>query len=359
MFFQMEGDAVMTCRVTDNGTGSNTWAKGGIMIRQNLDANSINVMAAVTGGNGDGGTFQWRSEKGESSSSSRTLTDIAPPYWVRLARDANNVFTSYFSADGEEWLMQGENPVDVNMADPVLVGLAVTSHQSGELRAFTFDNLSIDGDVSGAWQLADVGVEQGGAEPEPVYVAVADTAGNVATLDHPANPNVTVNPALSPWKIQLDELGGIDLTSIAGLYLGVGDGLPGGLGSATLEDARVVDGFKLNLANANPGPNATVWQLTDHVITVGETFTLNLRVRVSKGVIRDRNSIKATIYYDDNGKRKPLASKSWWAADGKRERSVSVDTDNMPQVDGKRLGVEFTNLMENWLAIDKVSVSGK
>ncbi len=99
--------------------------------------------------------------------------------------------------------------------------------------------------------------------------------------------------------------------------------------------------------------------MTDHVITVGETFTLNLRVRVSKGVIRDRNSIKATLYYDDNGKRVPLASKSWWAADGKLERSVSVDTDGKPEAGGKRLGVEFTNLMENWLQIDKVSVTGK
>jgi hypothetical protein len=142
-YTELIGDVTMTARVTDNGEGSNTWAKGGVMVRQSLDAGAVNVMGAITGGSGDGGTFQWRPAKDGGSSSNRTLTGIAPPYWVRLTR-AGNTFTVELSADGVDWAQEGENPVDLDLQDPLLIGLAVTSHADGELRTFTFDNVSLD-----------------------------------------------------------------------------------------------------------------------------------------------------------------------------------------------------------------------
>jgi hypothetical protein len=105
VFRELTGDATMVVRVTDNGTGSNAWSKGGPMIRQSLDRGSINVMGAITGGSGDGGTFQWRETADASSGSSRTLTGIAPPYWVRLTR-AGNDFTCEMSADGVTWELE-------------------------------------------------------------------------------------------------------------------------------------------------------------------------------------------------------------------------------------------------------------
>jgi uncharacterized protein (TIGR02246 family) len=141
VYRELTGDAVMIARVVDNGTGSNTWAKGGVMIRQSLEPGSINVMGAITGGSGDGGTFQWRPVKDEGCSSSQTLI-IAPPYWVRLVR-AGNTFTCYMSADGVDWAQEGADPVTIEMTDPVLIGLAVTSHAAGEVRTFTFDNVRV------------------------------------------------------------------------------------------------------------------------------------------------------------------------------------------------------------------------
>jgi ketosteroid isomerase-like protein len=119
VYGELTGDAVIEARVVDNGEGSNAWAKGGVMIRQSLDADSINVSGFITGGSGDGGTFQWRPVQGEGSSSNRTLTGIAPAYYVRLVREGNT-FTVYMS-----------------------IGLAVTSHQDGEVRTFTFDNVRV------------------------------------------------------------------------------------------------------------------------------------------------------------------------------------------------------------------------
>ena len=40
MYQELTGDAVMVARVVDNGSGTNEWAKGGVMIRQSLDARS-------------------------------------------------------------------------------------------------------------------------------------------------------------------------------------------------------------------------------------------------------------------------------------------------------------------------------
>jgi ketosteroid isomerase-like protein len=142
VYRELTGDAVIEARVVDNGEGSNAWAKGGVMIRQSLDGDSINVSGFITGGSGDGGQFQWRSVQGDSSSSNRTLTGIAPPYYVRLVREGNT-FTVFLSPDGVEWAQQGAPPAVIEMTDPVLIGLAVTSHQDGEVRTFTFDNVRV------------------------------------------------------------------------------------------------------------------------------------------------------------------------------------------------------------------------
>ncbi|MHC4371884.1 MAG: hypothetical protein ACYSW8_30100, partial [Planctomycetota bacterium] len=49
VYRELTGDATIVARVTDNGTGSNAWAKGGVMIRQSLERGSVNVMGAITG----------------------------------------------------------------------------------------------------------------------------------------------------------------------------------------------------------------------------------------------------------------------------------------------------------------------
>ena len=174
----LNGDGTMTARVTGVGEGTNAWCKGGVMIRQDLQPGSANAYIAVTGGNGDGGTFQWRLVLNDSSSSSRTLTGIAPPYWVRLVREGNT-FTGYMSADGENWEQQGTSPIDVDMAGPVFIGLAVTSHEPGEMRGYSFDNISSTGNVTGGWQTEDVGVfmDEEGNDLAELYVVVEDSSG--------------------------------------------------------------------------------------------------------------------------------------------------------------------------------------
>ena len=199
----------------------------------------MHVMGAVTGGEGDGGTFQWRSEANGGSDSSRTLTGIAPPYWVRLTRQGST-FTVEMSADGQEWLQQGASPVELAMQDPVLIGLAVTSHASGELRTFEFDSVSTTGNVTGDWEVADVGVEQGqGNDPAPLYVALEDANGQTAVVMH---PDLVVRGDWNEWAIPYSDLAGVNLSRIGTMYIGVGDRnapTAGGTGMVYIDDIGV------------------------------------------------------------------------------------------------------------------------
>ncbi|MHC4706806.1 MAG: DUF1349 domain-containing protein, partial [Planctomycetota bacterium] len=238
VYRELTGDATMVARVTDNGTGSNAWAKGGVMIRQSLEPGSVNVSGFITGGSGDGGTFQWRDTADASSDSSRTLTGIAPPYWVRIVR-AGNTFTVDMSADGVDWVQEGDSPMTIEMTDPVLIGLAVTSHQTGELRTFTFDNVDIVGDISAESMSTDVGTATSGNAPAPIYVALEDSTGATAMVTH-GNPAATSIESWRQWTISLDEFEGVDASSAAKLYIGVGDGTLGGTGTIRVDDIRVV-----------------------------------------------------------------------------------------------------------------------
>ncbi|MFC1635274.1 hypothetical protein ACFL5Z_10575 [Planctomycetota bacterium] len=147
------GDGLITARVVDNGTGSQTWAKGGVMIRETLEANSKHMIMALTSGDGGGIAFQGRfQDTGANSSSLHGDITAAPPHWVKMTREGNTI-TGYHSADGVDWeeFTGGAdnaggtitNPIDVDMASDIYIGLFVTAHAAGEVRTFTFDNVTV------------------------------------------------------------------------------------------------------------------------------------------------------------------------------------------------------------------------
>jgi hypothetical protein len=147
MYKELVGDGSMTARVVSNGSGSNAWAKGGVMIRNELTAGSASAQALITGGNGNGSVFQWRETAGASAApgGDGPSPGVTPPYWVRIIREGDT-FRGERSADGVEWLEMNP-PHTVVMNETVYLGIAVTSHASGELRTFQFDNITWVGEV--------------------------------------------------------------------------------------------------------------------------------------------------------------------------------------------------------------------
>ena len=147
LYKELVGDGSMVARVVDDGTGSNTWAKGGVMIRQSTDPGSVHSMMIMTASDGNGASWQGRLTAGASSENSDAPSAVDEPYWVKIERIGND-FMGYISPDGADWTQMGSARTIV-MNDPVLIGLCVTSHAAGELRTFTFDNISLTGEVSG------------------------------------------------------------------------------------------------------------------------------------------------------------------------------------------------------------------
>jgi len=148
-YVPLSGDGEIIARVRSNGSGSNTWAKGGVMIRETLDPDSKHIMMVVTGGEGGGKALQCRSTTGGSSFTSHGEVTVSPPLWLKLQR-RGNTFTGYYSYNGVNWVQQPSsyagdgtvNPRIILMDTDVHIGLCVTSHASGEMRTFTFDNVT-------------------------------------------------------------------------------------------------------------------------------------------------------------------------------------------------------------------------
>jgi hypothetical protein len=124
------------------------WSKAGLMAREDLDADSRNVMilaAPATGQNLI--NTQWRETKGTSSASLATALRPTPvPYpnaWLRLKRETNT-FRTYWGTNGTDWIeLYAYTPASPYPAK-VYVGMAVTSHNNGvgqsakgEFRDFT------------------------------------------------------------------------------------------------------------------------------------------------------------------------------------------------------------------------------
>jgi hypothetical protein len=130
------------------------------------------------------------------------------------------------------------------MANDVLIGLAVTSHQAGAVCGAKFSNVSTTGNVSGAWQVAEVGTTQvAGNTPEVFYVAVQDSAGRSKGVSNP-DPTVIATGVWQEWQIPLSHFAsaGVNVGEVKKLMVGVGDrNAPkaGGAGKIYIDDIRL------------------------------------------------------------------------------------------------------------------------
>ncbi|MBN1508385.1 MAG: hypothetical protein JW955_16165 [Sedimentisphaerales bacterium] len=238
----LNGDGTIIARVVNNGTGSNAWAKGGVMIRDSLNGDSASAQMVLTGGDGNGATFQNRATAGldmganDATSNITSTAIIAPPYWVKIERNLDT-FTGYVSPDGVGWTMIGS--AEVVMTAPVHIGICVTSHASTEQRTFEFDNIKTTGSVTGQWQGAVIDSPQYNSAQD-LYVAITDSSNKTAVVTDATAVNAeTWTQVLMP----LSSFTGVNMTKVTKMYIGVGNRttpVADGTGMLFIDDIRVI-----------------------------------------------------------------------------------------------------------------------
>ncbi len=136
-------------RITDL-EAANSFAKAGVMVRASLNSNAATAILDVKP---DGGIeFMARASTGQSMQylDGAAATGAA---WLRLGWTSDTV-TAFTSADGAQWTVLCAASVSLPLSPEV--GIAVTSHNNGQLATATLDNLAV-GIQRANWQPQAIG----------------------------------------------------------------------------------------------------------------------------------------------------------------------------------------------------------
>jgi hypothetical protein len=226
-------------------TNTDPWAKGGVMIRETLDAGSKFAAVYITPANGC--RFQARMDTGIAATSDTAVvttqqTAIKAPYWVKIERDVAGNFKGYYSSNGTTWIPMTWNPQSITMGSNVYIGLALTSHNNNATCTAKFSGVKTAGTVSPQWANQDIGIISNAAEP--LYVAVSNAAGQPAVVVH-SNANAATTTTWTEWVIPLSAFAdkGINLANVDKLAIGLGTRgnmtAPGGSGKMYFDDIRL------------------------------------------------------------------------------------------------------------------------
>jgi regulation of enolase protein 1 (concanavalin A-like superfamily) len=132
----LAGNGGISARIA-SVSGTQAWTKVGVMIRETLSPGAAHAFVLVSAGKG--AAFQRRiTPNGESRHTSAGLR--VAPHWVKVAR-SGNIISAWVSVDGVAWSLVAEDTFAVGPS--VLVGLAVSSHDTSALATGTFDQVAV------------------------------------------------------------------------------------------------------------------------------------------------------------------------------------------------------------------------
>jgi hypothetical protein len=196
---------------------------------------------------------------------------VTPGFYARLVREGNT-FTGYFSEDGVEWLEEGT--IDINMVDPVYVGLAVTSHDAGYYMTAEMSEYSATvGDITGDVTVAVVGSQAMPSNTAAgLYMTVEDGAGMAVSVAHP-DPAATNIAATENWSLPLAAIAdaGVDLTNVAKITVGAGtpEAPAAGSGEVTIGAISVGTPLSHNVVTDVTNPGDVVVGVPNDGVTTG------------------------------------------------------------------------------------------
>lgn len=135
---KLSGDCAITADIDWPGAGKHPHRKAVLMLRQDLDADSKYVDAAL---HGDGLTsLQFRLQKGAATH--EIQSNVAAPTRVRLER-RGQFARLFLAAAGQELRFSGA-AVPIEFGGAVFVGIGVCAHDQDSIEAASFTNVQID-----------------------------------------------------------------------------------------------------------------------------------------------------------------------------------------------------------------------
>ena len=183
---------------------TNDWAKAGLMMRDNLNANSRFAQMVISPNpdniGGAGYTFQIRGYNGTNTSDSRRVPGGIPHY-LRLVR-SGDYFIGYVSDRNGDWDAVAYSSIP--MGQTIYVGLATTSHNDGVLTTASYGDVSINGVTSRASVSVDNGIYIDNKES-----SLSTNALNIADFNVTMYPNPTqsdVNIRINDPSINLEQI---------------------------------------------------------------------------------------------------------------------------------------------------------
>jgi hypothetical protein len=139
-FTPARGDVVLAGEIAFPQPGNDPHRKAGLLVRQDLDDDSVYASIAV---HGDGLTsLQFRDEKGGTTREIRSRRVADGPISVRIEKIGEFVSFSLRGSDGK-W-EPGGGHIRLPLSDSYLVGLCVCSHRDDTLETAEFRHVNLD-----------------------------------------------------------------------------------------------------------------------------------------------------------------------------------------------------------------------
>ena len=139
---EMTGNFTITATMRFLGRGA-AHRKAGIMVRQSLEADAT-YADVVIHGNGMPG-LQWRSKQGEDTNAFDLPFNGPGTFKMKLVRTGVKIYM-YIAKEGAE--PKEIAHTEVSFRNPVLVGLAVCSHQADASDTVIFSDVSVEAQAS-------------------------------------------------------------------------------------------------------------------------------------------------------------------------------------------------------------------
>jgi hypothetical protein len=142
VYAPLNANGAITVKVVSQ-QNTNANAKAGIMVRQSLNSEALNVDLVLTPTNGV--QMNRRYGFGGGSQTVASQTGIAAPYWLKLVYTAANTFTGYISPDGVTWTQLGTTGLGGWVAGSSFIGMVDTATSTGTISTDVFSNVTLTG----------------------------------------------------------------------------------------------------------------------------------------------------------------------------------------------------------------------